>query len=144
MNNLHVTFPVKAESYLPRRGAMCCIDEILDSVSGVVSVKTTLHPEHVLLSGERVLERSGFIELAAQAGCALMGMAANSEELASVVVLLVGVQDFIVHHDALLNDVLLISVCIMSEISEIRLVDFKIGNRQRLLATGTLKVFYQA
>lgn len=143
MNNVQVTFPIKAESYLPHRGAMCCIDEILDSTESAISVKTLLHPEHALLTGEGVLERSGFIELAAQAGCALMGLTASSEQ-SSAVALLVGVQDVVVHHDAVVDDILLISVCITSEISEIRLVDFEIENQQHLLATGTLKVFYQA
>ncbi|BDH44688.1 hypothetical protein TUM12370_07320 [Salmonella enterica subsp. enterica serovar Choleraesuis] len=135
-------FPIPAAKYLPHREAMCCIDEILDCRGAAIKAGVTLHSDHVLLTAQGILERSGFIELAAQAGCALMGLSVPEGEMPASA-WLAGVQDFEVVQDAKTNDTLIIDAAITRELAEIRVLDFKITTQNQLLATGSLKVFYQ-
>jgi len=140
MNDSRLQFPVNAAHFIPQQEEMCCIDEIIASTRVSISVITTLHPEHILLTAQRVLVRAGFIELAAQSGCALMGLEQESDIPATA--WLAGVQNVVIHKDACEHDVLLISVNIVRELAEIRILDFKIATQHQLLASGSLKVFY--
>jgi len=140
MNDSQLLFPVKAAHFIPQQDAMCCIDEIIASTGISISVITTLHPEHILLNQQNVLVRAGFIELAAQSGCALMGLEQKNDIPSTA--WLAGVQSLVVHKDAYMHDVLLISVSIVHELAEIRVLDFKIATQHQLLASGSLKVFY--
>jgi len=140
MNDSRLQFPVKAAHFIPQQEEMCCIDEIIASTRVSISVITTLHPEHILLMQQHVLARAGFIELAAQSGCALMGL--GQQNAIPATAWLAGVQGFVVHKDAYVHDVLLISVNIAHELAEIRVLDFKIATQHQLLASGNLKVFY--
>lgn len=142
MSEIQPLFPLSAAPYLPHREAMCCIDQLLacDKISVIAGV--TLRPDHVLLTDEGLLERNGFVELAAQAGCALVGYGTEGGQMPASA-WLAGVQDFVVHGDAKTHDELVISAAIVRELGEIRVLDFSITAQQQLLATGSLKVFYQ-
>lgn len=140
MNKPKLQFPVNAAHFIPQQGEMCCIDEIIASTGISISVTATLHPKHILLTQQKVLVRAGFIELAAQSGCALMGLGHASNLPATA--WLAGVQNVVIHKDAYEDDVLLISVNIAHELAEIRVLDFKIATQHQLLASGSLKVFY--
>ncbi len=140
MNKPQPQFPINAARFIPQQDDMCCIDQIIASTGGSISVIATLHPEHILLRQQQVLVRAGFIELAAQSGCALMGLGQESD--IPTTAWLAGVQSFVVHQDAFVHDVLFIAVNIVHELAEIRVLDFKIATQHQLLASGSLKVFY--
>ncbi|MBD8106498.1 hypothetical protein [Erwinia persicina] len=135
-------FPLPAREVVPHRGGMCCIDTLLDATSQKVIACVTLHPQHRLLNNNTTLDRSGFIELAAQAACGLKGIA--GEEQTNVTALLGGVSHFQVFEDATVNQTLMIYVFISGEIAGISLLNFHIDCNECLLASGELKVFYQA
>ena len=136
-------FPLPAKEVLPHRGGMCCIDTLLEATSQKVIACVTLHPQHLLLNNNTTLDRSGFIELAAQAACGLKGMGAGDKR-ANVTALLGGVSHFQVFEDAKVAQTLMIYVSMSGEVAGISLLNFHIDCNERLLASGELKVFYQA
>lgn len=137
-----MTFPIPARGLIPHRGGMCCIDTILSVELLKVQASVVLDADHLLLNGGRVLDRSGFIELAAQAACALKGTASAGR--GSATALLASVNNFQVYDDARIGETLLIRVEITTELAAMSLLNFNVVCGQRLLATGQLKVFYRA
>ncbi|MTD26914.1 hypothetical protein [Erwinia sorbitola] len=136
-------FPLRAETVIPHRAGMCCIDSLLSITPQQVTACVTLHPQHLLLTASGMLDRSGFIELAAQAACGLKGASAKGRQDAAIA-LLGGVNNFNVCEDAWVNQTLMIYVTISGEVAKLSLLDFRIECESRLLASGELRVFYQA
>jgi len=136
-------FPISARGLIPHREGMCCIDTILSVERHKVQACVVLHADHLLLSGGRTLDRSGFIELAAQAACALKGTDTDADR-GSATALLASVNNFQVYEDARVGETLLIRVEITTELAAMSLLNFNVVCGQRLLATGQLKVFYRA
>lgn len=138
-----MAFPLPARSLIPHREGMCCIDSILNVADKQVQASVTLHQHHLLLDERGALDPCGFIELAAQAACALKGVhAASGQDTASA--LLASINHFQVFDDARIGETLLINVTITTELAGLSLLKFDVACGQRLLAHGQLKVFYQA
>lgn len=136
-------FPLSAQSLIPHREGMCCIDSLLSIEGPRVQASVKLHPDHLLLDENGTLDRCGYIELAAQAACALKGVdAAKGRESATA--LLASVNNFQLFDDAGTGETLLISVAITTELADLSMLEFNVACGQRLLARGELKVFYQA
>ncbi|MEJ4043046.1 hypothetical protein [Erwinia sp. SLM-02] len=138
-----MTFPLPAHTLIPHRGGMCCIDNVLSVQGQQVLASVKLHDRHLLLSEDGTLDRCGFIELAAQAACALKGIEAVAGS-GSATALLASVNNFQVSGDARIGETLLISVAITTELAGLSLLEFSVACGPRLLASGQLKVFYQA
>lgn len=142
MQNVRMTFPLPARSLIPHREGMCCIDSILSVEGQQVQASVTLHPDHLLLGEDGLLDRCGYIELAAQAACGLKGVDTCAGS-ASATVLLASVDHYRVVDDAKMGETLLIGVAITTELAGLSMLEFNVSCGQRLLARGQLKVFYQ-
>lgn len=138
-----MTFPLPAQNLIPHRGRMCCIDSILSAGGQQVQASVTLHADHLLLSESGTLDRCGYIELAAQAACGLKGIDANASR-ASATALLASVNNYRIFDDAKTGETLLIFAAITTELAGLSMLEFNVACGQRLLASGQLKVFYQA
>ncbi|MFG1175114.1 hypothetical protein AAFN90_16295 [Erwiniaceae bacterium CAU 1747] len=138
-----MTFPVPAQGLIPHREGMCCIDSILNVEGQQVQASVTLHGDHLLLNEDGLLDRCGYVELAAQAACGLKGADAAAGR-ASATALLASVNHYRIFDDAKMDETLLICVAITTELAGLSMLDFNVTCGPRLLASGQLKVFYQA
>jgi len=141
MPKLLLPIPHRAEQLLPHKKRMCCIDNLIALHDQEAVAEVFLHPEHILLNGEGMLDRCGFIELAAQTAGVLHAAKMDPSGAAPRLAMLTGVQNFIVHADAFAGDKLNIYVSIIGEIVDMSSLLFSIGRGDELLAEGRLKVF---
>ena len=135
-----IALPVQASTLLPHKGAMCCIDSLTFFDDKTIQAEALLHQDHALLNG-RVLDRAGFIELAAQTAGLLQGLGLREKGEAPALGMLVGVQNVVVMADAFQGDVLRIGVTREAELGDIHVLAFTVRRQDVLLAEGQLKVY---
>jgi Predicted 3-hydroxylacyl-(acyl carrier protein) dehydratase len=135
-----IQFPIQAETLLPHKGAMCCIDSLLFFDGKTIRSEVSIRPDHALLDGD-TLDRSGFIELAAQTAGLLQGLGLREKGESPLMGMLVGVQNFEILADARLGDTLCVSVTRDVELADIHVFVFTVIRQEMLLAKGQLKVY---
>ena len=136
-------FPIAAASLLPHAGPMCCIDTLLASSKKAACAMVTLFPDHSLLRGG-VLDEAAYLELAAQTAGAMQGYDDHIRGCPPKPGFLVGVQDFHIHGEARVGDILHIDVTLTAELAEVSVLSATVRRDIELLAEGRLKVFVPA
>lgn len=137
---MSLSLPLPAAGLLPHEGRMCCIDSLLHEEADSAVVAVTLKAGHALVT-DGVLDKAGFIELAAQAAGARQGYVRKKQNLPPGAGLLVGAQDFVFFEDAYLGDTLEISVHLTGEFRGVSVITASIRRGIDELAAGKLKVF---
>ena len=132
--------PVNASDFLPHQGFMCCIDTLVEEEGDHATAVVTLREGHALVT-RGVLDRPGFIELAAQAAGARQGYVRLKRGLGLGPGFLVGAQDFIFKADAVTGDTLAIIVRLTGEFRGVSVVVASICRGEEELACGKLKVY---
>ena len=133
-------FPLKAKSFLPHAGTMCCIDRLFASTKTMAVAELVLEQGHSLLDGD-TLAPSGYVELAAQTAAAMQGYNRQRQNLLPQYGYLVGAQDFTVLGAATLGDRLEVEVHIEAELGEVSILTAEVRRGETKLATGRLKVY---
>lgn len=132
--------PIDARRLLPHAGPMCCIDRLLRSSKRDACAEVALASGHSLLRGGE-LDPAGYVELAAQTAGAMQGYDRLIQGLPPAFGYLVGVQDFVIHGVARLDDCLHVQVAIDAELGEVTILNASVRRGDELLAEGRLKVY---
>lgn len=132
--------PAPVGDLLPHEGRMRCIDTLLHEEGSSAVAAVTLKPGHALVTGG-VLDRAGFIELAAQAIGARQGYVRKKRHLLPGAGFLVGAQSFAVFQDAREGDTLEIFVQRIGEFRGVSVIAASVRRNGEEIAAGRLKVF---
>lgn len=132
-----------ARQFLPHAEPMCCIERLLSSTRTTAVAEVTLTSAHSLVTGG-VLDRAGYVELAAQTAGAMQGYDLHRQGLPPKFGYLVGAQDFIFHADARAGDTITLHVAIQAELGEVTVLSSLIRRGEETLAEGRLKVYVPA
>ncbi|MDR2573115.1 MAG: hypothetical protein LBC94_02005 [Desulfovibrio sp.] len=142
-------FPVPAQDVLPHAPPMLCINALVAASRTTAEAVAHLHSGHILLDGGAVTE-AGFIELAAQTAGAMKGYWEKTAGRPIGDGYLAAVGNFTVFGKARLGETLNISIELLTELSDIRLIEAHIRQAPcgrgddaagSLLASGKLKLF---
>ena len=133
--------PAPAEPFVPHRAPMVYIDRILDVQGDRGVCETTLAPGHMLLDAQGCMERSGFIELGAQAFAAHKGFAFARMGMPFPIGYLVGVQGFICSGDASQGDRLIIETESLGTFEGFGVVRAVVRRDDTVLAEGKIKLY---
>lgn len=135
-----LSLPAPVADLLPHEGRMRCIDTLVHEEEDNAIAEVTLRPGHALVTNG-ILDKAGFIELAAQAAGARQGYVRKKKNLPPGAGFLVGAQDFIFAKDAYLGDKLEIFVRLTGEFRGVSVITTSIRRGEEELAFGKLKVF---
>jgi predicted hotdog family 3-hydroxylacyl-ACP dehydratase len=136
--------PAPAEPFLPHAGLMVYIDRLLEADGDRGLCETTLARGHMLLDAAGCMERSGFIELGAQAFAAHKGFEFTCQGLPFPIGYLVGVQGFECLKDAYMGDLLHIETECLGTFEGFGVVRAVIRRNNTILAQGKIKLYVPA
>ncbi|MDR3073557.1 MAG: hypothetical protein LBV01_02380 [Deltaproteobacteria bacterium] len=134
------SLPADVASLLPHQGRMRCIDMLLEENGDRAVAGVTLREGHALLT-DGILDRAGFIELAAQAAGARQGYVRLGMGLGPGPGFLVGAQDFCFLKDARVGDDLTIAIRLTGELHGLSVVVVSVHRGSEELASGKLKLY---
>ncbi|CAK7039179.1 MAG: hypothetical protein DELT_00707 [Desulfovibrio sp.] len=135
-----LSLPAPVSDLLPHEGKMRCIDTLVHEEGDSAVAEVTLNPGHALVSNG-IMDRAGFIELAAQTAGARQGYVRKKRNLPPGPGFLVGAQDFVFFTDAYEGDTLEIFVRLTGEFQGVSVVAASVRRGGEELAAGKLKVF---
>ena len=130
--------PIAAETLLPHKGRMCCIDSLAALRGTEAEATVILRPGHALVGADGRLDPCGFIELAAQAAGTMYGAGGGGTP---GLAMLVSIQKVVVHGDARTGDLLTIGVSALGELEGMMSLAFAVKREGEPLAEGRLTVY---
>ena len=133
--------PAPAEPFLPHSGPMVYIDRLITADGDRGLCETILTSGHMLLDAAGCMERSGFIELGAQAFATHKGFEFTCQGLPFPIGYLVGVQGFECLGDAYLGDRLRIETECLGTFEGFGVVRAVIRREETILAQGKIKLY---
>lgn len=116
--------PLAADTLLPHKGRMCCIDLLTAFRGTEAETETLLRPEHVLLDRDGRMDPCGFIELAAQSAGAMYGARAAGQSPGPA--MLVSMQKVALLRDARVGDRLRVTVSVLGELEGMISLSFSV------------------
>lgn len=138
---MHDRLPASAARLLPHEPPMVYIDRLLEADDERGLCETILTAGHMLLDDHGTMERSAFIELAAQSFAALKGWEFIRRDLPFPIGYLVGAQGFECLDDARQNDRLLIETVALGTFEGFGVVRATITRDGDVLARGKIKLY---
>lgn len=133
--------PVRAALLLPHKAPMLCIDTLVECGETEASAVARLEEGQIFLKEDGTMDRSAFVELAAQCAGAMRGLSVLREGKETGSGFLVGAQNFTFAADARAGDELVIRVRLLSALEGVKVLEARILRDGELLARGNVKVF---
>lgn len=138
---MHDRLPASADRLLPHEPPMVYIDRLLEADEERGLCETILTAGHMLLDENGMMDRSAFIELAAQSFAALKGWEFVRRGLPFPIGYLVGAQGFECLEDARQDDRLLIETEALGTFEGFGVVRATISRNGEVLARGKIKLY---
>ncbi|MDD4649908.1 MAG: 3-hydroxylacyl-ACP dehydratase [Desulfoplanes sp.] len=136
--------PALAEHFLPHSTPMVYIDRLMEADGDRGRCETILRKGHMLLDASGCMERSGFIELGAQAFAAHKGFEFICQGMPCPIGYLVGIQGFECLGDAHMGDRLCIDTECLGTFEGFGVVRAVIRRDDTVLAQGKIKLYVPA